>query len=275
MKRLLARTARALAAAAALVLASAAPAQTQAVPAPSVAARKVALVIGNARYAKLPLRTAVNDARQVAATLRELGFEVAYKENADWDAMVESLAAFSMAAQGSQVRLFYYAGHGMQVRSRNYLHPIGTMPASEHELRARSIDLDEFVDRLGQASQGVSVVVVDACRRNPFSELSRSSRGGGSQGMAARHAPSGMLLAFSTSPNGVAQDSIDGTHSPYTRRLLDELRTPGLPVELLFKRVHTAVAADTQRGQRPWLSSSLSGEFCLRPQRDGRCGDLK
>lgn len=234
--------------------------------------RKVALVIGNARYPGLPLKTPVNDARQVAAVLRELGFEVDLKENADWDTMVQSLGAFTLRSKASQVRVFYYAGHGMQVRSRNYLNPVGTAPVNESQLRARSIDLDDVVERLAQAQEGVSVVIVDACRQNPFAGVLRPSRGA-PPGLAATGAPRGMLLAFSTGPNAVAQDTIDGRHSPYTRRLLGELQVPGLPIEQLFKRVHAAVDRDTSRAQRPWLSTSLSGDFCFRPRADGACGE--
>jgi uncharacterized caspase-like protein len=248
-------------------------------PGPAIAggaptdARRTALVIGNAHYADMPLQTPVTDARKIAATLRELGFEVSLVENADWATMIDALALFTLRTRDSAVRFFYYAGHGIQVRGRNYLNPVGTAPASEHDLRAASIDLDELIDQLGRLSWGVSVVVVDACRDNPFTRLRRRTRGERA-GLASATAAIGTVVAFSASPGGTARDRIDNDLlSPYTRRLLEELRVPGVPIERMFKRVHAAVVRDTGRMQQPWLSTNLTGDFCLRPHEGGGCGD--
>jgi len=235
--------------------------------------RRLALVVGNARYEHGPLRNALNDARQMGAALRALGFAVTVKENLGWDGMVGALASFSQQARRSDVRLFYYAGHGMQVHGTNYLTPIGAAAASEHELRARSIDVDELVERLGRLPDGIGLVIVDACRSNPLTRVLRPTRSPPSAGLAPTSAPRGMVVAYSTGPNSAALDGAGGGNSVYTRHLLAEMQMPGRTVEQVFKRVHAAVEAETQRAQRPWLSTSLSGDYCFRPLAGGRCSD--
>jgi uncharacterized caspase-like protein len=243
-------------------------------------ARKSALVIGNARYRGSPLRNPVADAQAVAATLQSLGFDVELHQDTTLRELVESLRAFVLRAVDSDVRVLFYAGHGVQARGRNYLLPIDTEPQSEDEIPGQSADIGEFVDRLGEIPRGINVVILDACRVNPFDGgvvvgpdgRRLKFRGIAPAGLARLDAPLGTLVAFSTAPGGVALDGTGGGHSIYAKHLLANLATPGLAIEQMFKRVRIGVAEQTARAQVPWDSSSLTGDFCFRPGRDGGCG---
>lgn len=242
--------------------------------------RRSALVIGNGAYKSAPLKNPVADANAVAASLTALGYEVTLRTNTRFPELIESLRAFSLSAAASSVRLLFYAGHGIQARGRNYLLPVDADPQTEEEIATRSADVSEFVDRLGALKQGLNIVVLDACRVNPFAGgvivgpdgRRLKFRGATPGGLAALDAPVGTLIAFSTAPNGIALDGAGSANSVYAKHLLAHLPTPGLPIEQLFKRVRIAVAAETQRVQVPWESSSLTTEFCFKPGRDGRCG---
>jgi uncharacterized caspase-like protein len=241
------------------------------------AERRLALVIGNANYAQGPLRSPVQDARAVARALRELGFEVTLQENARLDAMMEALREFSAQARQARVRVVYYAGHGFQLRGRNYLVPTDAELNSEAEVRAKTADVGDLVDRLRSYRDGLDIVILDACRTPPFLDklkLATRAGTGPAPGLAAAAVPQGALVAYSTSPGAVAQDG--GTsHSVYARHLLAHIATPGLPVEQLFKRVRTGVAQETGNAQIPWEASSLTGDFCFKPGASGNCTPLE
>jgi carboxyl-terminal processing protease len=242
---------------------------------------RIALVIGNAAYRSAPLRNPVNDAQAVAAALKALGFQVLLRENATQREMLDSLREFSQRASKSQVRLLFYAGHGVQIKGRNYLMPVDAEVQSEDDIAQKGADVTELLERLATLADGVNLVVLDACRTNPFSfgpaQLADSrrfrTRGLGSQaaGLAPVQAPSGTLVAFSTAPGAVAIDNPLQKNSVYTKHLLASLRTPGLPIERLFKQVRVAVAQETQQQQVPWETSSLMGEFCFRTDATGKC----
>ena len=243
---------------------------------------RTALVIGNAAYKVAPLKNPVNDAQAVAGALRNLGFQVIYRENATQREMIEGLREFSNRARKSQVRLLYYAGHGVQLRGRNYLIPVDTGALSEDEIPQKGADVTELLERLGTLTEGVNLIVLDACRNNPFAASTAQladgrhvrTRGLGPQGggLAPLQAPSGTLIAFSTAPGAVAIDNPLQRNSVYTRHLLANLAVPGLAIEKLFKQVRVAVAQETQQQQVPWETSSLMGEFCFRTDASGRCG---
>ena len=243
---------------------------------------RIALVIGNAAYRSAPLRNPVNDAQAVAAALKGLGFQIIVRENATQREMLAGLREFSQRASKSQVRLLFYAGHGVQIKGRNYLMPVDAEVQSEDDIVQKGADVTELLERLATLADGVNLIVLDACRNNPFglgtAQLADSrrfrTRGLGSQaaGLAPVQAPSGTLIAFSTAPGAVAIDNPSQQNSVYTRHLLAHLRTPGLPVERLFKQVRVAVAQETQQQQVPWESSSLMGEFCFRADATGKCG---
>lgn len=235
--------------------------------------RRLALVIGNADYGFAPLRNPVNDARAMAQTLAQLGFEVIRVENANLGTMLDAIRQFTLKARANDVRLFYYAGHGVQVDGRNYLIPVGTEIRSDDEIARKSADMSALIDQLGRLSDGLNILILDACRNNPFKDAAFKTadgrlirfRGGTQSGLAAMEAPQGTLVAFATAPGAVAMDGQNHRNSLYTRHLLTHITTPGLPVEQLFKRVRIAVAQETQRLQIPWESSSLMGDFCFRP----------
>jgi uncharacterized caspase-like protein len=260
---------------AALLAAGTLPAQAAA-----PAERRVALVIGNAAYKSAPLKNPVGDAEAVAASLKQLGYEVVLRRDTSLFDLVEALRDFSVHAANSSVRLFFYAGHGIQAKGRNYLLPVDVEPQSEDEIAAKAADVGEFIDRLSAFKQGLNIVVLDACRVNPFAAgvivgpdgRRLKFRGVTPTGLAPLDAPVGTLVAFSTAPNGVALDGPVGAHSIYAKHLLANMQTPGLPVEQLFKRVRIGVAEETQRVQVPWESSSLTTDFCFKVGAQGRCG---
>ena len=257
---------------------AAAPLRGQA--APSTAERRIALVIGNGAYKSAPLKNPVGDAVAVAASLRQLNYEVTLRQNTSLVELVEALREFSMRGATSAVRLLFYAGHGIQARGRNYLLPVDVALQGEDEIAAKCADVGEFIDRLTAIKQGLNLVVLDACRVNPFAEgvfvgpdgRRLTFRGLALTGLAPLGAPVGTLVAFSTAPNGVALDGPTGEHSIYAKHLLAHMQTPGLPVEQLFKRVRIGVAEETKRVQVPWESSSLTTDFCFKNGAQGRCG---
>ena len=270
----LARSVAALACAASLPLARDARAQTMGGP-----ERRIALVIGNGDYRFSPLKNPVNDARGMAEALRALGFEVTFRENAGRQAMLESMRTFAVRSKAYDVRLFYYAGHGVQVEGKNYLIPTDAEIQSEEDIPTKSADMSELIERLGQTESGVNIVILDACRNNPFADGAMlvadgrrlRFRGATPSGLAPVDAPPGTLVAFSTAPGSVAIDNANASHSLYTKHLLDNLATPSLPIEQLFKRVRVAVIQETRRLQVPWESSSLTREFCFRNGNGGAC----
>lgn len=242
-----------------------------------------ALVIGNAAYKVGALKNPVNDARAMAEALKSLGFDVALRENTGLKDMVEAFRQFSLATRNADVRVLFYAGHGVQVKGRNYLLPVDTEIRAEDEVATKSADLNELLDRLSAQKQGINIVILDACRNNPFSGAEilgpdgrrLKFRGATPAGLARVEAPLGSMVAFSTAPGGVALDSPGEKNSLYTKHLLATLQQPGLPVELLFKQVRLAVARDTGRVQVPWESSSLTGDFCFRPGPGGACSVVR
>lgn len=249
---------------------------------PSLASKdgRIALVIGNSSYRTAPLKNPVNDASAMAERLKQLGFTVMLRENTSFTQLVESMREFSVRAASHAVRLVFYAGHGIQSKGRNYLVPIDADVQSEDEISTKSADVGELVDRLGGIKHGINIVILDACRINPFSAgvivgpdgRRIKFRGATAPGLAPLDAPVGTLVAFSTAPNGVALDGANEKHSIYAKHLLANLSTPGIAVEQLFKKVRIGVAEETGRVQVPWESSSLTAEFCFKGGTSGRCG---
>lgn len=252
---------------------------TTAVLAQAASERRVALVIGNASYAIGPLKNPLNDARAMTTTLKDLGFNVIALENASVGQMLDAIREFALKAKDSQVRLFYYAGHGVQVKGKNYLIAVDANIQSEDDIAAKSADVTELLDRLGQLKNGLNMVILDACRNNPFANPSLVGpdgrlvrfRGKAQSGLAQLDAPQGTLVAFATAPGAIAMDGSNFSNSLYTKHLLANIQSPGLPVEQLFKRVRVAVAQETKRMQVPWESSSLMSDFCFKTNADGKC----
>lgn len=233
----------------------------------ATAAERVALVVGNGAYRTVPaLANAANDGRAVAATLRELGFEVFEGIDLDAASTMALLRDFARALDGAAVGLFYYAGHGMQVGGENYLVPVDARLEHESDLDFETLKVKQVLTLLESADR-TSIVVLDACRDNPFAQqlarkITRSRSV--SSGLAAIRSGVGTLIAYATEPENVALDGT-GPNSPFTTALLKYLRTPGLEVRQLMTRVRQDVIAATDRAQVPWDHSSLVGDFYFVP----------
>lgn len=218
--------------------------------------RRIALVVGNAAYREAPLRNPVNDARAMAAALKRAGFEVMLHENVGKARFSEAVGLFGEKLTEGATGLFYFAGHGMQVQGRNYLIPVDASITSEQRVRLETMDVEAVLDQMQAARTRVSMVILDACRNNPFERRFRS--GGG--GLAQINAPTGTLIAYATAPGKVAADG-DGANGIYTQELLKALDRPGLKVEDVFKQVRVNVMRLTGESQVPWETSSLTGDF--------------
>lgn len=220
--------------------------------------RRVALVIGNANYPTAPLTNPVNDARDMATTLRNNGFEVIELIDGNQKDMNRAISRFGQKLTPDTVALFYYAGHGLQVKGKNYLVPIDAQISNERSISVESVDVDGLLDQLG--SSDVNVVILDACRNNPFERRFRSIGGG----LAQMDAPKGSLIAYATSPGKTAADG-DGRNGLFTQELLKQMQIPGLTIEQVFKYVRREVMRATQSTQVPWESSSMTGDFYFIP----------
>jgi uncharacterized caspase-like protein len=221
---------------------------------------RLALVIGNGAYKTTPLNNPVNDAKAMAATLETLGFEVMMMTDASLRQMQQAIIAFGQKIQNGGVGVFYYAGHGLQVKGRNYLVPIDANITSEPAVRVEAIEVDLVTEQMGDAHNRVNIIILDACRDNPFQEKLR----GGSRGLAPIDASSGTLIAYATAPGSVAEDG-RGANGLYTEELLKALHEPGLEAEEVFKHVRAAVVQRSRGAQTPWESSSLTGDLIFNP----------
>lgn len=228
--------------------------------------QRIALVIGNSRYRQQPLPNPVLDARAIAAALGGLGFKVTALTDSGRTAMVRALEEFKRQLRGAGVGLFYFAGHGVQIDGRNYLVPVDTDMASEEQVKYNTIRLDDVLDTLNEGGPAVKIVVLDACRNNPF-ERARGSGGGLAPVLSAAE---GTLIAYATSPGKVALDGKPGENGLYTSFLLKALQEPGLKIEEVFKLTRTLVARATGGRQLPWETTSLFGELILKPGTPGQ-----
>jgi len=219
-----------------------------------------ALVIGNGDYKAGPLKNPVNDSRDIRVLLQELGFKVTHLENAGKRPMEDAIRAFGKALrQSGGLGLFYYAGHGMQVAGKNYLIPVGTRIMAEHEVEYEAVYADRILSEMSEAGNPVNIVILDACRNNPFARSFRSS----AQGLAqVNRAPTGTLIAYATDPGNTALDG-KGRNSPYTRALLKYLKTPGSSITKAFQAVRKDVLRFSSGKQRPWETTSLTDEVIL------------
>jgi len=258
-----------------------APVQTRSVGAPlptaatkSVGERRVDLVIGNARYPSIPLNNPENDARAVGAALRGLGFEVTEHVNLPVRKFRQVLRDYVRTLQDTDgIGLLYYAGHGVQIDGRNYLLPVDINLRDEEEIKDEAIDIDDlFVSRLERSKARGLIVILDACRDNPFRGKTRNIQAaGGLAEMGAR----GALIAYSAAPGATAEDGPEGTNGVFTRHLVREMLEQGVEVETMFKSVRVKVLRDTNKRQMPWVNSSLTVDFQFNPQLpDARKEDL-
>jgi hypothetical protein len=220
--------------------------------------KRVALVIGNGAYPNVgELPNPPNDAKLMAKTLRTLGFDVVERVNVGQKDMKRAIKLFGEkleAAGKDAVGLFYFAGHGVQVGGINYLIPVNVDIQDESDVDIEAVSANTVQQQMAYAGNRLNMIIMDACRNNPFKRSFRSA----SRGLARMDATKGTLIAYATSPGDVAADG-SGENSPYTEALSKALLTPGLTVERVFKEVRNSVVAATNNRQVPWEASSLTG----------------
>jgi TPR repeat protein len=234
------------------------PQQTAAEPAAPEA--RTALVIGNGAYQDAPLKNPVNDAKAMAGALQGCGFAVTELENANRAQMREAIRAFGARIAEGGVGLFYFAGHGMQVKGRNFLVPVGADIAQEDEVEGEAVEVDTILAKMETARNRLNILILDACRNNPFGHSFRSTQ----QGLAQVDAPVGTFVAFATAPGRTAADG-GGDHGLYTEALLRQFRNPGVKLEDVFKRTRAEVLKGSAQQQTPWENSSIVGDFYFVP----------
>ena len=231
--------------------------------APASAAKRVALVVGNSAYEMIsPLRNPVNDVTLIANTLRTLGFDVVEETDATQEDLKSAIRDFGKrlrTAGSDAVGLFYFAGHGVQSGEHNYLIPLGAPIEEEADLEFEAVPARWVLGRMEAAGNALNLVILDACRNNPY----RSSFRTGSRGLSRMEAPTGSLIAYSAAPGSAAVDG-KGENSPYALALKDALEVSGLKVEEVFKKVRNSVLKETGETQTPWEESSLRGDFYFR-----------
>ena len=230
--------------------------------APALAEKRVALVIGNSAYQNVTrLDNPRNDATLMAETLAGLGFTlIGGRAQLDLDkpAMDIAVQNFGRQVQGADVALFYYAGHGVQVSGANYLVPVSANPTREADVDFQMVDVNLVLKQMQGSGTRLNMVILDACRNNPFGARSLRASDGG---LAQMRAPEGTLISYATQPGNVAQDGTDG-HSPYTRALTNTIKQSGLDIFQTFNQVGLAVKRETGGSQQPWVSSSpIDGTF--------------
>ncbi len=219
--------------------------------------QRVALVIGNSAYTRISkLRNPVNDARAMTRVLQQSGFQVTTLIDADRRGMLRAIERFGKKLRNGGAGLFYYAGHGVQARGRNYLIPLAARVEDVPDLEYEAIDAGRVLAKMESAKNRLNIVILDACRNNPYGSAFRSAR----NGLAQVNAPSGSLVAYATGPGKVAADG-DGRNGLYTEQLIRHLRTPGLKLEEVFKRVRIDVQRLSGGKQVPWENTSVTGDF--------------
>src|SRR6202521_271935 len=221
---------------------------------------RVALVIGNSSYKDVPLANPVNDASDMANALQNFGFKVTLKRNAGTREMRQAIREFGAELRRAQVGLFYFAGHGIQIKGNNYLVPVGADIQSEADAEDLSLDANYVLRTMEDSQVKISIVVLDACRNNPFARSFRSL----STGLAQMNAATGSIVAFATAPGSVAADGA-GRNGLYTKHLLESLRQPDTDILKVFQHTRAGVVTETRGRQTPWESTSLVGDFYFKP----------
>jgi hypothetical protein len=229
---------------------------------------KFALVIGNANYEEGALSNPVNDATDMAKALRELDFEVTLLQNQDLRSMETAINDFSRQLRKGGVGVFYYAGHGVQVEGENYLIPLKAQLLNEKDARYEAVALGKVLNAMEEARNQVNIIIIDACRDNPFYRRWRSSRRSSNvRGLTAVSPPTGIIIAYATREGNTAADGVGQRNSPFTSALLENIKKPNIDVQLMFRRVSTSVKEKTNAAQQPWTEGNLEGgEFYLNPQ---------
>lgn len=220
--------------------------------------KRVALVIGNSKYQKAPLRNPANDASDIAAMLKELGFATELVLDVDQVAMKKAIRGFNDAMKNADVRVFYYAGHGVSVEGENYMIPLAAEISNESHVQYEAIRTSLVLDSMEKSPTGANILILDACRDNPLPRSTRSSSGG----LTKMSAPVGSLILYATAPGEVALDG-NGRNGTFTKHLLRSLAAPGVHIEDLALDVRVAVMGETGNAQVPWSESSMTRRIYL------------
>ena len=220
--------------------------------------QRIALVIGNSAYKVSPLKNPVNDARDMANSLRGYGFTVIERNNLTVKQIGSTLREFRSKLTAGSVALVFYAGHGVQIKGENYLPAVDADIVGEEDVPNQSLSTRQIMDVLADAKSRMNLVFLDACRDNPFARSFRSS----SRGLGRENAPSGTLISFATRPGSTAADG-DGRNGLYTSVLLQQIKNTDQPIEQVLKRVVTGVKAASKGQQEPWMEGSIEGDFCF------------
>lgn len=226
------------------------PQQTQ-----TISKKRVALIIGNADYKFAPLNNPVNDAEDMKTSLKKLGFDVIFLKNANYESMDLAIKNFKKKLGNDIIGLFYFSGHGVQYEGMNYMIPADISEPTVSAIKYKSIPIEYVLSNMEEANNKVNIIVLDACRNNPFKNGTKAVR----KGLAQITAPSGSLIAYATSPGKVAEDGV-GRNSPYTQYLKKFILDQDLYLEEIFKKVRNAVQKETKKRQTPWESTSLDGD---------------
>jgi uncharacterized caspase-like protein len=236
--------------------------------------KRVAFVVGNGAYKNVAaLPNPAIDAKSMAKVLRNVGFDVVEGSNLTRDKMTERLLEFGKKAEGADVALFFYAGHGIAINGTNYLLPVDADLKSEMDVKlGAAINVDVTLEQtMGDAK--VKLVFLDACRDNPFAAKIRSAKATRSvnvqTGLAEMKSGEGTLIAFATGPGQTALDGQEGTNSPFTRALMANIATPGVEIQQAMTKVRAQVNEETNKGQLPWGHTNLIGSVYLNPAAAG------
>ncbi|MES2355556.1 MAG: caspase family protein [Pseudomonadota bacterium] len=250
----------------------------------AVAADRVALVIGNSAYsAGQPLKNANNDAMDIARSLQELNFDVVVLKDVGFKAMIEALGRFLQSAPKYQVRLIYYAGHGLQLKEKNYLVPVDADIKTVTDVNQQAVRFDDVMDKLARIEGGTNILILDACRNNPF--ISNFAFGADgrriqlrgpsspiSPGLANLHeARVGTFVAFAAQPGYPAKEDLSGRNSIYAKHILKHIHTPNLRIGEMFERVRKGVKDETVGQQLPMEQTTLTGPFCFNATKQASC----
>ena len=238
---------------------------------PGVAASKVplliaprhALVIGNSSYGFGPLKNPANDAKAIGEELKRTGFEVTTGLDLPRKEMLEAIGAYAAALnRAGAIGIFYFAGHGVQLAWRNYLLPVDAEIRRLEDIEAKCVDVNAVIEGIAKAANPMNVVILDACRENPFAGVKLDQRG-----LSQLDAPPATLLAYATAPGNLASDG-DGANGLYTEQLLKEMKVPDAKIEDVFKRVRLTVRRRSNGAQIPWESTSLEEDFWFIPPKE-------
>jgi TPR repeat protein len=223
---------------------------------PSYASKRLALVVGNSNYSEARLANPVNDAKAIAEKLRQLGFSVDLQQNINRKTLRQTIRRFGEQLSSDDIGLFYFAGHGMQVAGENYLIPIGSDISTEDEIPDETVSVNAVLRKMESAKNAVNIVILDACRNNPFKRSFRSS----SRGLRRVDGPVGYIIISAPAPGSEADDGA-GANGVFTSHLLKHITSPGLTIHQIMNRVRNGVRASTNGKQIPWESSALTGDF--------------